>query len=53
MFNAKLYDLKENNDLSDLNVSTKNEESKQEKIDIKLKKNTVTEKTIEWLKNLF
>lgn len=50
---SKLYDLKESNDLSDLNVSVKNEENKQEKIDIKLKKNTFTEKAVEWLKNLF
>lgn len=53
--NAKLSNLKEDNDLSDLkNISTTNEENvQQEKIDIKLKKNTIKEKAIEWIKNIF
>ena len=55
MDNAKLSNLKEDNDLSDLkNISTTNEENvQQEKIDIKLKKNTIKEKAIEWIKNIF
>ncbi len=52
---TKLSNLKEYNDLSDLkNISTASDNTKQqEKIDIKLKKNTITEKAIEWIKNIF
>ena len=52
----KSHEPKTNNDLSDLKIS-KDEENKdkaeKENIDIKLKKNTITEKALEWLKNLF
>ena len=51
---SKSYDPKDSNDLSDLKI-IKDEETKveKEKIHIKLKKNTATEKIVEWLKNLF
>lgn len=52
--NTKLSNLREDNDLSDLKNNTLEEENKQqEKIDIKLKKNTLTDRAIEWIKNIF